>query len=178
MSNSIHNFDWRIILNFYDIVIKEIFLAIFNKKYFRKMFRIVDKENNGRISFKNFLDTVILFTKGILQTLFKITYLFFTFFDVFTHYKFILLLNVPSIYKTGSILKCRKALDFDYIQLYISLIFCSPRHVHIWTIKHFLLGKVISKETIDIILIDFSMRASNTLNFSSRYSNAWCMKRI
>ena len=39
------------------------------------MFRIVDKENNGRISFKNFLDTVILFTKGILQTLFKITYL-------------------------------------------------------------------------------------------------------
>ena len=95
------------------------------------MFRIVDKENNGRISFKNFLDTVILFTKGILQTLFKITYLFFTFFDVFTHYKFILLLNVPSIYKTGSILKCRKALGFDYIQLYISLIFFSPRHVHI-----------------------------------------------
>ena len=28
------------------------------------MFKIVDKEKNGRISFKNFLDTVVLFTKG------------------------------------------------------------------------------------------------------------------
>ena len=36
--------------------------------YSRKMFRIVDKEKNGRISFKNFLDTVILFSKGTNQT--------------------------------------------------------------------------------------------------------------
>jgi dual oxidase len=32
--------------------------------FIRKMFKIVDKERSGKISFKNFLDTLVLFTKG------------------------------------------------------------------------------------------------------------------
>ena len=32
--------------------------------FVQKMFNIVDKEKSGRISFQNFLDTVVLFTKG------------------------------------------------------------------------------------------------------------------
>jgi len=35
-----------------------------NDVFVKKMFNIVDKEKSGRISFQNFLDTVVLFTKG------------------------------------------------------------------------------------------------------------------
>ena len=35
-----------------------------NDIFVKKMFNIVDKEKSGRISFQNFLDTVVLFTKG------------------------------------------------------------------------------------------------------------------
>merc|ERR1719430_2918061 len=35
-----------------------------NDMFVKKMFNIVDKEKSGRISFQNFLDTVVLFTKG------------------------------------------------------------------------------------------------------------------
>ena len=34
---------------------------------FRKMFKIVDKDRTGKISFKNFLDTVVLFARGIVN---------------------------------------------------------------------------------------------------------------
>ena len=35
-----------------------------NDIFVKKMFNIVDKEKSGRISFQNFLDTVVTFTKG------------------------------------------------------------------------------------------------------------------
>ena len=35
-----------------------------NEMFVRKMFNIVDKDKDGRISFQEFLDTVVLFTKG------------------------------------------------------------------------------------------------------------------
>ena len=35
-----------------------------NDMFVRKMFKVVDKEGNGRISFRNFLDTVVLFSQG------------------------------------------------------------------------------------------------------------------
>jgi dual oxidase len=35
-----------------------------NDVFVRKMFKVVDKERNGRISFRNFLDTVVLFSQG------------------------------------------------------------------------------------------------------------------
>ena len=35
-----------------------------NDIFVKKMFNIVDKEKSGKITFQNFLDTVVLFTKG------------------------------------------------------------------------------------------------------------------
>jgi len=45
-----------------------------NDIFVRKMFKIVDSEKNGRISFKNFLDTVVLFTKGGVEDKLRIIY--------------------------------------------------------------------------------------------------------
>jgi hypothetical protein len=48
-----------------------------NDMFVRKMFKVVDKERNGRISFRNFLDTVVLFSQGSCEDKIRQTDVFF-----------------------------------------------------------------------------------------------------
>jgi hypothetical protein len=52
-----------------------------NDMFVRKMFKVVDKERNGRISFRNFLDTVVLFSRGNCEDKLRQTFLFLTLFS-------------------------------------------------------------------------------------------------
>ena len=45
-----------------------------NEIFVKKMFNIVDKEKSGRISFQNFLDTVVTFTKGTSEDKMRIIF--------------------------------------------------------------------------------------------------------
>ena len=55
-----------------------------NDMFVRKMFKVVDKERNGRISFRNFLDTVVLFSRGNCEDKLRQTFRFRTLFrDLF-----------------------------------------------------------------------------------------------
>ena len=45
-----------------------------NDIFVKKMFNIVDKEKSGKITFQNFLDTVVLFTKGTSEDKMRIIF--------------------------------------------------------------------------------------------------------
>ena len=45
-----------------------------NDLFVQKMFNIVDKEKSGKITFQNFLDTVVLFTKGTSEDKMRIIF--------------------------------------------------------------------------------------------------------
>ena len=45
-----------------------------NEMFVKKMFNIVDKDKSGRISFQNFLDTVVTFTKGTSEDKLRILF--------------------------------------------------------------------------------------------------------
>ena len=53
--------------------------------------------------------------------------------------------SVSLILKTGSTLKCRNALCFDFHRPNSVMLFCSPLNVHFSTLKHLLLALVFQK---------------------------------
>jgi hypothetical protein len=86
-----------------------------NDMFVRKMFKVVDKERNGRISFRNFLDTVVLFSRGNCEDKLRQIFRFRTLFRGLFVKKLVGRHFLPSVFYEVPV---RKSIISEFLQLF------------------------------------------------------------